>query len=1065
MPTVDKPEWIQHGGAALHGVDLDHTGERLATAGADNKVRIWAMRPVLSSLAEQDPSVPKQLACISDSTTPVNCVRFAPSGKLLAAGSDDADVFVYELREGRGTALFGSGEAANVENWRLKLRLRGHETNVSDVAWAPDGRRLATASVDNKVKVWDAQSGHCIRTLEGHRGHVKGVAWDPFDVFLASQSDSEAIVWRLEDGSAVARVEEPFMEAPAISFALRPSWSPDGQVLALANGYDKGIHTVPVLRRNSWYASEISFCGHRAPVTVCRYNPHLYLPSKSPAAANGASAATAASGGGDDDAVGPICAIGSTDKKFSLWYPSKEGPLAVGSGFFDRMINDLAWSPDGRVLVVVSYDGTVGTMVFAEGELGRRLPDAEVQALFSELYGDPRIRSAKSALTAAPEMLQLEAKARADVEKEQRLQDRLGAMGRAATAVGAAALGLGPASGGAIAAAPAAPQQAGAAAPAATGGTANGGPPPAATALPLPRPLAALSQNAQPAAGTSGGARAGSSPAKAGGRGRDPDHPPPAKRAAGAHAVGAAAPAPSAAAAAGRQAGAASASGAGGAAASAILPDPAVAAAAAGFFRPAALVPHEPVKSFFATLIHASVPSTSSSLELNSLAPNSNGQTQITLELQAYNNARDARGRPTAELVLLAGPVRRWADVVPGHVVSMAGSSRLAVVSTTNGDLMVYSPAGRRLFPPIRVGCPAAFLSAAPGSAQVLALLTDGSLRVWDFAAGEVTLETSVAPLLAQAPPPPQPAQHQPGAPPPLPVQPLRVTSAKLSAAGSPLLLLSNAHAYVHHPGLKIWMRVADDAFPASAYTTSLTSSTTGELGKLQASVAQRRHPADVIATAAAHSARPVAAARSEQALLETNLAAAAALQSASEWRQWLITYVRRLAADEDESRLRELIAELMGPLRWSPGTHAPAPASATTFGRTASALALAAAPAASSAPAPASAAASEPGLGSCVTGRWQPSMLGLDKRRLLREVVLKEVSKNRACQQLVAEVLDQLRAVEGPAAARAQAAQAAAAAGAAGGLAGAEAAGQGQAGGGPAGPGGSGSAQPMAIG
>lgn len=52
------------------------------------------------------------------------------------------------------------------------------------------------------------------------------------------------------------------------------------------------------------------------------------------------------------------------------------------------------------------------------------------------------------------------------------------------------------------------------------------------------------------------------------------------------------------------------------------------------------------------------------------------------------------------------------------------------------------------------------------------------------------------------------------------------MTSARLSSAGQPLLVLSNGHAYVHHGGMRSWMRVADDAFPASAFTSNLTSPT-----------------------------------------------------------------------------------------------------------------------------------------------------------------------------------------------------------------------------------------------
>ncbi|KXZ40850.1 hypothetical protein GPECTOR_1839g911 [Gonium pectorale] len=189
------------------------------------------------------------------------------------------------------------------------------------------------------------------------------------------------------------------------------------------------------------------------------------------------------------------------------------------------------------------------------------------------------------------------------------------------------------------------------------------------------------------------------------------------------------------------------------------------------------------------------------------------GEPQVPLELQALNTGRDARNRPAAELVCLAGSARRWADTLPGQVVALAGSSRLVAVSTTFGDLMVrfdgiYSSAGRRLFPPIRLGHPAAFLAVAPGSATLLALTADGKLRVWDFATSGCLLETSVAPLLA------------PGGG----GQPLRVAAARLASCGSPLVVLSNAHAYVHHAGLRCWMRVVDDAFPISQLTTSVAS-------------------------------------------------------------------------------------------------------------------------------------------------------------------------------------------------------------------------------------------------
>jgi WD40 repeat protein len=49
--------------------------------------------------------------------------------------------------------------------------LRGHNDSVEDVAWAPDGRRIATASRDRTVRIWDSDDGSLIIVLRGHERH------------------------------------------------------------------------------------------------------------------------------------------------------------------------------------------------------------------------------------------------------------------------------------------------------------------------------------------------------------------------------------------------------------------------------------------------------------------------------------------------------------------------------------------------------------------------------------------------------------------------------------------------------------------------------------------------------------------------------------------------------------------------------------------------------------------------------------------------------------------------------------------------------------------------------
>jgi WD40 repeat protein len=59
---------------------------------------------------------------------------------------------------------------------------------VNSVAFSPDGRLLASGSWDNTIRLWDAASGALLRTLEGHTNTVLSVAFSPDGRLLASAS-------------------------------------------------------------------------------------------------------------------------------------------------------------------------------------------------------------------------------------------------------------------------------------------------------------------------------------------------------------------------------------------------------------------------------------------------------------------------------------------------------------------------------------------------------------------------------------------------------------------------------------------------------------------------------------------------------------------------------------------------------------------------------------------------------------------------------------------------------------------------------------------------------------
>src|SRR5262249_55603014 len=97
--------------------------------------------------------------------------------------------------------------------WRLchssLLTFRGHTEGVYSVSFSPDGKRLASASADRTVKVWDATSGQQARTLQGHTGTVSSVAFSPDGKRLASASqDGTVKVWDATSGQEALTIQK-----------------------------------------------------------------------------------------------------------------------------------------------------------------------------------------------------------------------------------------------------------------------------------------------------------------------------------------------------------------------------------------------------------------------------------------------------------------------------------------------------------------------------------------------------------------------------------------------------------------------------------------------------------------------------------------------------------------------------------------------------------------------------------------------------------------------------------------------------------------------------------------
>jgi hypothetical protein len=105
-------------------------------------------------------------------------VTVSPDGKRLATASGKETIKVWDAQTGQEL-----------------LTLKGHADRVQSVAFSPDGKRLASAAMDRTVKVWDAQTGQELLSLHTH-WRPSGVVFSPDGHRLASGSyDGTVTIW------------------------------------------------------------------------------------------------------------------------------------------------------------------------------------------------------------------------------------------------------------------------------------------------------------------------------------------------------------------------------------------------------------------------------------------------------------------------------------------------------------------------------------------------------------------------------------------------------------------------------------------------------------------------------------------------------------------------------------------------------------------------------------------------------------------------------------------------------------------------------------------------------
>ena len=112
--------------------------------------------------------------------------------------------------------------------FKLRCTLRGHSDIITQIAWATDGKRLASASKDHTIRVWDTETRELVAVLEGHTDTILGIDWTPNEETLISTSDDGTIkTWDTNTGDLLCAAENKASNAI--------SWHPSGKMFTSAS--------------------------------------------------------------------------------------------------------------------------------------------------------------------------------------------------------------------------------------------------------------------------------------------------------------------------------------------------------------------------------------------------------------------------------------------------------------------------------------------------------------------------------------------------------------------------------------------------------------------------------------------------------------------------------------------------------------------------------------------------------------------------------------------------------------------------------------------------------------
>ncbi len=276
--------------SSIFSVAFSPDGHLLAAGSVNGEVRVWQVVGY------------RQFLALSGHQGWVWSVAFSPDGTLLASGGEDRIVRICEV---------GTGQCLTT--------LHGHTDWIRSVAFSPDGSLLASSSDDGTIKVWEVRTGECLTTLQGHAGRVWSVAFSPDGARLASGSHDKTLrLWEVRTGQCLTTLQGHTDGVRSVAF------SPDGTLLASGS--------------NDWTVRLWEVSTGLCLTTLQDHTDQVMSVAFSP--------------------DGSLLASGSDDRRVRVWEVCSGQCFETLQGHTGRVWS-VTFSPDGACLASGSYDTTV----------------------------------------------------------------------------------------------------------------------------------------------------------------------------------------------------------------------------------------------------------------------------------------------------------------------------------------------------------------------------------------------------------------------------------------------------------------------------------------------------------------------------------------------------------------------------------------------------------------------------------------------------------------------------------------------------------------------------------